>query len=54
MPKLDPQQREAVDYRGGNLLVLAGAGSGKANTLAHRAASLLQGAKPEWGGMQQS
>ncbi|MCX9154775.1 ATP-dependent helicase [Niveibacterium sp. 24ML] len=41
---LNPQQRAAVDYRGSApLLVIAGAGSGKTNTLAHRVAQLVLG-----------
>jgi len=50
---LNPQQREAVEHGVGTacaqpLLVVAGAGSGKTNTLAHRVARLIQaGADPQ-------
>lgn len=45
---LNPAQREAVDYDGARpLLVIAGAGTGKTNTLAHRVARLIaDGADP--------
>jgi DNA helicase-2/ATP-dependent DNA helicase PcrA len=44
---LNPEQRDAVEYGGPNfkeagpLLIIAGAGSGKTNTLAHRVARLI-------------
>jgi DNA helicase-2/ATP-dependent DNA helicase PcrA len=46
--KLNPRQREAATHGSGALLILAGAGTGKTNTLAHRVAHLiLEGASPE-------
>ena len=47
LDRLNPEQRRAVEYgdpellRAGPLLIIAGAGSGKTNTLAHRVAPLL-------------
>ena len=38
---LNPEQREAILYEGGHLLVVAGPGTGKTMTLAHRIAYLL-------------
>ncbi|WP_292529965.1 ATP-dependent helicase [Methylocystis sp.] len=55
LDKLNPEQRRAVEHGvgpaengiGGPLLVIAGAGSGKTNTLAHRVAHLIvNGADP--------
>jgi DNA helicase II / ATP-dependent DNA helicase PcrA len=55
LENLNPEQRRAVQYGvrekdaapGGPLLVIAGAGSGKTNTLAHRVAHLIvNGADP--------
>jgi len=45
---LNPRQREAACAASAPLLIIAGAGTGKTNTLAHRVAHLvLQGAAPE-------
>jgi len=46
--KLNPNQREVVAFNDGPLLVIAGAGSGKTNTLVHRVARLVdEGVSPE-------
>jgi DNA helicase-2/ATP-dependent DNA helicase PcrA len=39
---LNPEQREAVVYRGSALLIVAGAGSGKTRVLTHRIAGLIK------------
>ena len=47
LDELNPAQRRAVTHGAGPLLVIAGAGSGKTNTLAHRVAHLIvSGADP--------
>ena len=44
---LNPAQQRAVDFGDGPLLIIAGAGSGKTQTLAHRVATLVRrGADP--------
>jgi DNA helicase II / ATP-dependent DNA helicase PcrA len=46
--RLNARQREAARFGGQPLLIIAGAGTGKTNTLAHRVAHLLlEGARPE-------
>jgi ATP-dependent DNA helicase UvrD/PcrA len=48
LDKLNPRQREAACFANGPLLILAGAGTGKTNTLAHRVAHcVLAGADPQ-------
>ena len=48
MDKLNTRQHEAATFGDGPLLILAGAGTGKTNTLAHRVAHLLlAGAAPQ-------
>lgn len=39
---LNPQQREAVEYNGGSLLIVAGAGSGKTKTLVSKIEYLIK------------
>src|SRR5207244_1206898 len=43
LSSLNEQQRAAATFGGGPLLIIAGAGTGKTNTLAHRVAHLIAG-----------
>ena len=43
LESLNPEQHRAVEHGVTPLLVIAGAGSGKTNTLAHRVAHLIVG-----------
>lgn len=46
--QLTPEQRQAAEYRGGHLLIVAGAGTGKTTTLSARLAHLVSsGVAPE-------
>jgi len=48
LSRLNPEQRTAASHGGGPLLIVAGAGTGKTATLAHRVAYLIaSGTRPE-------
>lgn len=46
LAKLNPEQRQAVTHGDGPLLIIAGAGTGKTNTLAYRVAYLIRSGVP--------
>jgi len=45
---LNPAQQAGVDHRGGPLLLLAGAGTGKTRVITHRVAALIDEGVPAW------
>jgi len=45
---LNPAQRAGVDHRGGPLLLLAGAGTGKTRVITQRVAALIDDGVPAW------
>ena len=45
---LNPAQRAGVEFRGGSLLLLAGAGTGKTRVITHRVVQLIAEGVPAW------
>jgi len=48
LSELNERQREAVEHANGPLLIIAGAGSGKTKTIAHRIAHLIASGIPAY------